>query len=851
MSDISSTSLNLSIKPETFDSLDFSDRLKKTLFKILEGKKLDSDEKVFLETTFGNDIDIDNLTRYLKLEGSVQNTEKSLGEFDKETFKRTSSYEDLSFKQKNFRKELEAFQSRLKQVIPNAPKSITIQIQRLIDAIPNGESGVYDPDTFVADLDKEIRDRAKPKDQQTNFDNRFESLMNDELYLLARGTKHFTTFADKDILLSDKPEVASTSTKEYQELNELPEDATAEDVTNFLKTQEAKLPILDKYKAKHLLDKIKNGEAFVDGDKESIRELLQMKSPQVSQAEVDFYYDKFKKTVSDSGIGKTIADANKANLPTVNESDYAMLAEASRILESNGKYPSENTAIKRLETLYNETPGTPDLPTNLNDRKAFLNRYVERIYEKDQNDRVTSDPNHYSKQEPQKYFEDFKKQLFFFENYVNNENFSFAQREAIKDDLLRFARGEAPSDKLNEIFGEKDKHLLEPLNYIKKGYGDSREMQGILKAMLELPYQKDGKAFKVLDINELAQQSNSFEELALRLRNAISASKIGEGDMKVPEELLASLEEVTINRLGSLNSLRSGFNRDEHGNKSPNHNYPIFSKIGFAPENEEFNLKSPILDQFKEKSPPLHNLLTQLKNLYKEGEFETLLKACFDDEDQNAEKGSLANNGAGIANLLLNSIARLEENYANYDHSKTDNEESYTKLDDIRNEIIKISKEKSLDFYVEDQMMDFMSASKYEEMLKNFSMNLKPLTDMMRANKGFYQVPKELELDLSQYSTPASTSTASSSEVTSNKESSRGDVEFAGNSDIDFAWVNDSMKSLEEASGGSSLEDNDEDQDDYSSLAFRDPFKKAQLDKNGNFNFNSSNNYGKNFFETA
>jgi hypothetical protein len=849
MSDISSTPQKLIINPDKFVSLDSSDKLKKALFKMLEGKDLSEDEKSFLNNTFGDSIDIMKLAKYLKLQGSETNTDRALNEFDKETFKRTSSSEDLSFKQKNFRKELEAFQSRLKVVMTNAPSSINDKIQNLINAIPNDESEAYNPDTFVADLDKEIRDRAKPKDQQTNFDNRFDSLMNDELYLLARGTKHFTTFADKDILLSDKPEVASSSTKDYQELNELPEESTDADVTNFLKTQEAKLPILDKYKAKHLLDKIKNGEAFVEADKLSIRELLQMKSPHVSQAEVDFYYDKFSDTVKDSAIGKTISAANKANLPTVNESDYALLAEASRILGSNAKYPSENTAIKLLEELYNASNSATSLPSDLNDKKAFLNRYVERIYADAQQKRVNSNPDHYSKKEPQKYFEDFKKQIFFLENYINFGSFGFAQREAIKDDLLRFARGEAASGKLEEIFGEKDKHLLEPLNYIKKGYGDSREMQGMLKAMLELPYTVDGKAFKVLDINELAQKSKSFEELAFRLRNAISASKIGEGDMKVPEELLASLEEVSINRLGSLNSLRSGFNTDEKGVKTPNHVYPIFSQLGFYPENVEFKLADSvsILDQINNESKVLGKLLDEIKKLYPDGDFEKLLKAGFDDEDKTAGKGSLKNNGESLANLLLKSITVLEQNYASYDHSKTDNKMSFSELDGIRNEIIKISKDKGLDFYVEDQMMDFMSVSKYEEMLKNFSMNLKPLTDMMRSNKAFYQVPKELEFDLSQYSTPVNTGSPSSGAVVLSKKPSRSDSV----SNIDFAWVNDSIKSLEEASGGGSQEDSDEDQNDYSSLAFTDPFKKSMLDKNGKFNFDFSNVYGNNFSETA
>lgn len=791
MSDIAATTFNLT----TIDASRFADQtFLQICHKLLAGEDLSAEDITFIKKLSKddgksiNDNDIKELQQYLKISGRNNDTEGD--EFDKTPFMGVSS-ELLGVKQENFKKELEAFQSRMLAVFGNQYRasSLGVNINKIIAAIPTNATPAA-VDAFQKSVRNELKDR-------NNSNPKLDDLSAIELNLLARGTLDRVMIGD---LLEDTPEASPRVkvTPNEEGINAwLEVDSTAQEWLAHLDTAQEELPATEQYKAEYLKRKMENLQELSSVDFNAMKSFLELKNRKLSNGEINASIKAFNSQVRELKHLKATDDLTgfsprlKANIlvqhttlpKSIDEADKPILVEASRLLDRNGGYLAANKSLERLETIYSENNKTESvpLPSDPQDKKDFLKAYVSRIFNNEQTQAIKADKNHHSKVEPDVLYEDFQRQINFLESYVHNEAKSPAERQAIQDDLLRFVRGMEPSAKLVEAFGGKDK--LKALNFMDRGYGNPRITAGMLKAIFTLPYQQGGEDKDVLNFNELVQNSNSFEELSVNFRNAIAASKLDNQDHRIPIDLLTDANDRDVFKLNNdLANLKSGMTKDDQGKPISNDEYEIFGQLDFDPSVVKFNPSdddSTVGKHLQETSPKLYELLALLvdgdseeSKMEKVGNTIKMVMPKPDPEDTESKTTSdtLPNNGRAIASYLLNAVKKLDTEFNEYQNFTDASKRDFRTIVQSRKGLIEFSRKNNLNLYEKDKLTGFYHENEYEQFIKDFAMSLRHVEPMMNADKAFYKIPEELKVEYNMGSNSTTTSPAMPMANMSHKE---------------------------------------------------------------------------------
>ncbi len=795
MSDITTSNFNLT----STGAMHLSDqRFAKISYKFLIGEELSAEDITFIlskdDKTKITDADIANITKlqqYLKISGRAKDTEGD--DFDKTPFMGVSP-ELLGVKQENFKKELEAFQTRMSTVFGDQYKTspLSVNINKIITAIPVNATPAA-VDAFQKSVRNELKDR-------NNSNPKLDDLSPVELNILARGTLDRVMIGD---LLEDTPEASPRVkvTPNEEGINAwLEVDSTAQEWLAHLDTAQEELPATEQYKAEYLKRKMENLQELSSADFNAMKSFLELKNRKLSDAEINASIKAFNFQVRELKNLKATDDLTgfsprlKANilaqhttLPnSIDEADKPILVEASRLLDRNGGYLAVNKALERLETIYSENNkalGSVLLPSDPQDKKDFLKAYVSRIFNREQTKAIEADKNHHSKVEPDVLYEDFQRQINFLEGYVHNEAKSPAERQAIQDDLLRFVRGMEPSAKLVEAFGgDKDK-LLKALNFMDRGYGNPRITAGMLKAIFTLPYQQGGEDKDVLNFNELVQNSNSFEELSVNFRNAIAASKLNNQDHRIPTDLLTDANDRDVFKLNNdLANLKSGMTKDDQGKPISNDEYEIFGQLDFDSSVVKFNPSDDDLvvgQHLQETSPKLYELLALLvdgdseeSKMEKVGNTIKMVMPKPDpgDTESKTTSDTLPNNGRAIASYLLNAVKKLDTEFNEYQNFNDDSKRDFRTIVQSRKGLIEFSRKNNLNLYEKDKLTGFYHENEYEQFIKDFAMSLRHVEPMMNADKAFYKIPEELKVEYNMGSNSTTTSPAMPMANMSHKE---------------------------------------------------------------------------------
>jgi hypothetical protein len=428
------------------------------------------------------------------------------------------------------------------------------------------------------------------------------------------------------------------------------------------------------------------------------------------------------------------------------------------------------------------------------------------------------DPNHYSVADPELKYEQFKKQIQFLEDFIHDDSRPKAEKEALKDDLLRFVRGEPASQNLIDAFGGDNKKL-DALNYFtKRGSGNPRTTAGLLKAIFN---NDEGGLY----LNGLVQGSNSFEELGVNLRDAIMVSKANERNANVPEELLSQSADAQVYHTSTLALLKPHrYNIDDKGKPTtPIHDYQIYNKLAYN-LSTKFDLNEsgdaflkPLKGDKAGEEGKLYQLMTHLVEgntpEEKDKVIEQVIKRALGDNEKTDSEGKktkdavLTNNGADLANWLIGAIEGLGKEVASYDEFK-EGKKSFSKLIETRTALIDLSEKNGLGLYTKDEMPVFLHENEYEQMFKDFAMSMEHIDELVKSDKSIYKTPKALKVDLG-YTAPAAAATKTAALVPNSATANQVASLSASESQI-LSWMNNMIYSTMFDSGNLFMDENDE-----------------------------------------
>ena len=747
------------------------------VFKLLQGQDLTPSESTKLKSAFEGDVDIEKLTKFLKLQGNAEglaDTGMSENPFaDVDPTK-------LGDKRKNFLAELKSFQERAKQVFGEfiyGKLQVSRDIQTLISQL-EGDSSALQVDTF-GQLLAEQGDRrtgSSSNDHTGVFDLGDPSAPKFSTAALNLAIDGLSEDPDSVIDIEDTS-VAGLVDDPGEELKTKAADFKSLSFEGFGRQFELYREKIDASEHIHVrfLERKMQGLEKLDKDsvedREAVKQFLTLNGADPSSAEIEEFIGSFNDAANSPpaelahiALAKRAA-AVEARKPKGEQAQTETLVELSQLMDNDRGLQRTHPLIRGL------MDKTDALTRGLDpeQKKEFLQTYVNDLLAQQQAEANEANPVHHSKVDQDELYRDFQRHIGYLKAYVNS--FRGNQKEEIKHDLRRMIRGgEASPDLIAAFGGGEDAKALQGLDFLTRGTGNPKFAEGLLDLMFTEP--RRGQA--AIDFHGLVQEAQSFEELANNLAGKIAASQAGKVKMAVPDELLAS-GDTTKTFVGdpSVTYFEERIQRDAEGKPvGESQGFEIFDLLRVNPEDITFDLtegKDNLAEELSEKAPDLYKMLVHLhgEKLEKDGDgkfkyddisSETKTKINEDifalikaSDKEEGTDGELSNEEASlqepkvIAKYLERMVEKFENNYLDFKFAESD--ESLAERTEARSNLIEFLKDNRINIYREVEVADIYHPNEYAQMLKDFAMATPHVHNLIMSNKGIYQLPRGLKLD--------------------------------------------------------------------------------------------------------
>ena len=744
----------LSVKPDLY--AEENPALTRALYKLVIGQELDKTDVDTLSSSFNKSGSkksaqlINTLKSHFGLDsdnfddttGNKASQAKTYDRFDNaplvDVLDPNNAIEVLA-KRDNFQEELTSVIAKMKTHFGNDAK-IVKKLEKISDCFSraNKEQNSFSPDPNSA-LSIELAWRLDPKNKGKESSTIFKDLKPNEFWLLYSGAAAVPEL-DSVALLDQKIEAAPDF-----DFDKIPSSSTdAKQWYSYLQGATDKLSGAEKNQPRSILrhlqalEEIHNPDVFKDLNRVRGKDLSDstttafmnkynqlVRNLRAQAAETDqnkkldlgtFDYDPKLRasmeaiaTISDPDMQNLVQGITKAD--TLGQLGAALYTLDNPKSEYNDKNPNIQAAIKQFgldgtipEQKFKDVLTHKEDPEEKRNFLTALLREAKMLKNEEQRTSASlaasEDP---TKADPTKLFDKFRKSVNDLNTVIHGKRRSESAMRELEAHFVEFMSSGKLSPKLKAEFG-KNSNLAESLNYFSKGIGDSRFNVGLVRSL----FNKNGSRSGVnrFNIADIASRSDTFEDVALEIRQRVSQVAMTGNSENVPEELHdTSLAPQVFYKFDPRLFQAEMTPPDKEGQSTATGNFPILGALNLQSYFNSSNEDKPTM-KFGEDTKAFNTLkefiAASLQGV-KAGNTE-ITDADVREFLSHKEIGAIAeddtisfkNNGGPLLKALEKSISKRQDEYVSYNQFDSDNPFKYADLIAGRDRLIKFARDNSL-----------------------------------------------------------------------------------------------------------------------------------------------------------